>query len=55
LITYLETLSSRLKEGEKKITHRFEKMAKTVAQPKMSTTKLNLKVQNVYIKPLLKP
>ncbi len=36
----------------------FEKVAKTVAKPeiaKISTPKLYLKVQNIYIKPLLKP
>jgi hypothetical protein len=36
----------------------FEKVAQTVAAPKNAkifTTKLNLKIQNIYIKPLLKP
>jgi hypothetical protein len=36
----------------------LRKLAKTVAKPKIakiSTSKLNLKVQNIYIKPLLKP
>ncbi len=41
-----------------KIGLNFGKVAKTVAKPtiaKISTSKLNLKVQNIYIKPLLKP
>ena len=36
----------------------LEKVAKTVAKAKVaniSTSKLNLKAQNIYIKPLLKP
>jgi hypothetical protein len=36
----------------------FQKVAQTVSKPKnakISTTKLNLKDQNIYIKPLLKP
>jgi hypothetical protein len=38
-------------------TQFLEKVAKTVAEPKnakISTSKMNLKVQNIYIKPLLK-
>jgi hypothetical protein len=47
--------------GDKKIGKNaqiLEKVAKTVTKPKIakiSTTKLNLKVQNIYIKQLLKP
>jgi hypothetical protein len=36
----------------------LENVAKTVAKPKIAkrfTSKLNLRVQNIYIKPLLKP
>ncbi len=36
----------------------FQKIAEKVAKSKkakISTTKLNLKTQNIYIKPLLKP
>ncbi len=33
----------------------FGKVAKTVAKPTIAKKKLNLKVQNIYIKPLLKP
>jgi hypothetical protein len=42
----------------KKIRPIFQKVAKTVSKPKkakISTTKLKLKAQNIYIKPLLKP
>ncbi len=36
----------------------FQKVAQTISKQikaKISTTKLNLKAQNIYIKPLLKP
>ncbi len=42
----------------KKFTQILEKVAKTVAKQKnaeMYTSKLNLEVQNIYIKPLLNP
>jgi hypothetical protein len=41
----------------KKFTKILEKVANTIAKPqttKMSTSNLNLKVQNIYIKPLLR-
>jgi hypothetical protein len=49
-------------QGDRNIGKTFaqileKKVAKTVAKPKidkMSTSKLNLKAQNIYIKPLLK-
>jgi hypothetical protein len=45
------------------VTRRFEKakilkVAKTITEPKNATmrvSKVNLEVQNIYIKPLLKP
>jgi hypothetical protein len=42
----------------KKFTQILEKVAKTVAKQtnaEMSTSKLNLEVQNIYIKPLSNP
>jgi hypothetical protein len=42
----------------RKITQFYKQVAKTVVKPKnakISTSKLNLKVCNNYIKPLLKP
>jgi hypothetical protein len=33
----------------------FQKVAQKVPKAKISTTKLNLKAQNIFIKPLLKP
>ncbi len=45
-------------EDWKKFAQISEKVAKTVAKSpndKISTSELDLKVQNIYIKPLLKP
>ncbi len=45
-------------EDWEKVTQILEKVAKTGAKPKspnVSASKLNLKVQNIYNKPLLKP
>jgi hypothetical protein len=49
-------------QGDQKIGQKspkfLEKVAKTVTKPKIAnipTPKLNLKVQNIYVKPLLNP
>ncbi len=45
-------------EDLKLIHPMFQKVAQTVSKPKkakISTTKFNLKAQNIYIKPLMKP
>jgi hypothetical protein len=48
-------------QGDQKIRKKFQvylRIAQKVAKSKkteISTTKLNLKVQNIYIKPLVKP
>jgi len=52
---------NQFRQGGQKIWKKtcpiFQKVAKTVVKPraKISTSKLNLRVQNIYIKPLLKP
>jgi hypothetical protein len=50
-------LESRVTRRLGKNAQNLEKVAKTVAKPKLlkkSTLKLNLKVQSIFIKPLLK-
>jgi hypothetical protein len=51
-------IASRVTRRLGKIAQILEKVAKTVAKPKMakiSSSKVNLRVQNIYINPLLKP
>jgi hypothetical protein len=45
----------RVTKRLEKIAKNLEKVAKTVAQPKISMSTLSLKVQSIYIKPILKP
>jgi hypothetical protein len=50
--------SAMFRKFEKEIAQFFKKVAKTVSKPKnakISTTMLNLKVQNILDKPHLKP
>jgi hypothetical protein len=54
--------AAKLKQGDQKIRKKIHQIIQRIAQKvalskkaKISATKLNLKVQNIYIKQLLKP
>jgi hypothetical protein len=54
----LKMMTSRVTRRSEKTCQTFQRIAQKVAKskkPKIYTTKLNLKVQNINIKPLLKP
>jgi hypothetical protein len=55
LLIYLRVRQRKCAQEVGKIIHFLEKLAKELLSQKTSTSKLNLKVQNIYIKTILKP
>ncbi len=47
--------ANRITRRLEKFAQFLEKVAKTIAKPKISSSKVHLKVQHIYINPLLKP